>query len=315
MRIYLNRASTGAWQYITTGMMNALIDRGHTVARWDGTLDAWNAFDPDLYIGSNGHQQNFPSNRRAKLALQVSPYGNTYIPRVSDSLSAIQWTIEQNPDVVFGFGQEHEFEYWENYTKIHKLKWVSMPTAGDKTFYRQIVLLEERTTDVVYLGGRWPYKALTIDEYLLPILQDKTIKCSLKGWGQWPEDISYGPIEDEDVNTFFNTGKIGPCISEQHTLFYGIDIPERAWKVALSGLLVVHDPATQLKKMMPSALVAANPKEYRELIRYYLKNDDERIALVRNQQKEVLANHTYHHRLAKLFLALGLNSEASNMLG
>lgn len=315
MKIYFGELSTGAWRYLTIGMINALKDRGHTVERWDGNIETWNRFDPDLYIGSNGHKQNIPVDRRAKLVLQVSPWGSTYMPNISEKQETIDWTLNLKPDLVFGYGQEDEIEFWQDWVDAG-MKWLSFPTAGDKTFFKQIVPLDQRVNDVVYLGGRWHYKGLTLDKYLIPILEDKNIKSVLKGWGDWPPGLCSGSPNDDEVNDFFNTGKIGPCVSEQHTLFYGIDIPERAWKVALSGLLIVHDNAFMLKKMIPSALISDGPKEFHDYIRYYLQpeHEQERIELVKKQQTEVLLSHTYHHRLANMFNALGLPDEANNML-
>jgi spore maturation protein CgeB len=109
---------------------------------------------------------------------------------------------------------------------------------------------------------------------------------------------------------------VGPCVSAKHTQQYGIDIPERAFKVALCGALCVHDPVPRLNGIIPDALIAKNGQSYRERCIYYSRpeNAAERIEIVEKQRQHVLNNHTYHHRLSGLFGALGWGGEAAKML-
>ncbi len=68
---------------------------------------------------------------------------------------------------------------------------------------------------------------------------------------------------------------------------------------------------------MPSALIARNSIEYKEMILSYCgdSNSGERIKLARQQYNDVINAHTYHHRLAGLLSALGFSQESSSMLG
>jgi hypothetical protein len=170
---------------------------------------------------------------------------------------------------------------------------------------------------LVYLGGRWAYKARTIDAYLLPVLKEMRVKnqsFSVRGWGEWPDNLCDGILAGDNANAFLNSGKIGPCISEIHTHKYGIDIPERAFKVALCGTLVIHDAVMHVKEMIPSAVVAASPDHFKDMCMHYLTNDQERIELIQKQQSEVLNNHTYHHRTALLLRSVGYDDQSDHML-
>jgi hypothetical protein len=222
--------------------------------------------------------------------------------------------LDQKPDAVFGYGHEEDRPVWSKWTSIHGVPWVPMPCAGDKVIFHDDVPPENRQFDIAYLGGRWPYKAKTIDTYLLPVVRDGALKCSVRGWGDWPNGICSGGLPAGEANEFLNSGRVGPCIAEFHTHQFGIDIPERAFKVALCGMLVIHDAVPTIKRFIPSVVVAQNEQNFADLCRYYSKNENERIKLVRKQQAEVLANHTYHHRVSTLLSALGFIEEASGML-
>lgn len=317
MKILLNKKVGGAWGFITESFANALKDKNHQVLRYDGNFSTWENFDPDIYIGCSGHQEPIPSLRRAKVAIHANPYGPITIPNINEKDETIKWVLEQSPDAVFGYGTRSDAVFWSSWVSKHNIPWVPMATAGDKTIFSD--LGKKRDVDIVYLGGRWQYKALTIDSFLLPVIRDMTASKMLAGWGGWPNDINgfllrpVSSIDDSEVNDFYNRGKIAPCISEIHTQNYGIDIPERAFKAALCGCLVVHDNVMSIKTLIPSALVAKTPKEYYDLIEYYLHNDEEREALALKQKAEVLQHNTYHNRLSGLLRTLGFVEEASNM--
>ena len=50
MKILMVRRVSGAFGYITDGMVNALRSKGHEVKRFDGEMRTWEEFDPDIYI-------------------------------------------------------------------------------------------------------------------------------------------------------------------------------------------------------------------------------------------------------------------------
>lgn len=313
MKILIPHRPGGAFGYITDGWLNALRDRGHQVRRYDGEISSWEEFDPDLYIGCSGHRQPIPSRRRAKVAIHVNPYGPVDVDGINESPENISWTVAQKPDAVFGYGFHSDRVMWSYWTKKHNIPWAPLPTAADRVIYHDKGL--ERDLDVVYLGGRWPYKAITIDSFLLPVLRESSIKYKLHGWGEWPSGFCDGGISEDQVVAFLNRGKVGPCISERHTQRYGIDVPERAWKLALCGVLVVHDPVPTLRSHFRSALIARDANEYKDLVIKYSRdeNSTERLRIIADQKAEVLANHTYHNRMATLFTTLNFHNEAAHM--
>lgn len=313
MRILFCHRPGGAFGYITDGMVNALRSKGHIVARWDGLEDSWRNFGPDIYCGASGHKQPIPPKKNCKIAIHVNPYGPVTIPGINESDENIRWTLAQKPDVVFGYGHEEDRILWTYWTSKHGIEWVPLPTAGDKTIFKVMPGVEKKF-DLVYLGGKWAYKGITIDAYLMPLLREKKLSYKLHGWGEWPAGVTSGILAEDQACQFLNSGRIAPCIAEQHTHAHGLDIPERAFKVALCGALIVHDPTLALRRMIPSAIIASNPAQFKEYCYHFNKNEPERAKLVEKQRQEVLSNHTYHHRLSGLLRSLGFVEEAHNML-
>lgn len=314
MRVLVCQRPGGAFAYISDGWINALRSKGHKAERWDGREESWFDYCPDLYIGCSGHKQPIPSIRNTKIALHVNPYGPTKIKGIDEHDDTIRWVINQKPDLVFGYGTENDRFLWSYWTQKHGINWIPMPTAGDKTIYKE-TKEEDKIYDIIYLGGRWPYKALTIDQYLIPALrQSKSFK--LCGWGDWPSNMCAGPLAEAEVSEFLGSGRIGPCISEKHTHEYLIDVPERAFKIALSNTLIIHDPALAVKRMIPSAVIAKDSQQFIKYCEYYCTQaaKNERIELTRQQRNEVLMSHTYHHRMSIMLRELGYNKEAADMV-
>ncbi len=316
MRVLLTHRPGGAFGYILDSYLNCLRDKGHRVQHWDGLESSWNDFQPALYIGASGHKQPIPHKRNCKIAIHVNPYGPVQIEGINEAPRTIDWVVDQRPDCVFGYGQEEDRLLWSYWTTKRNIQWVPLPTAGDRLVFKQTLPEESKTYDIVYLGGRWSYKGLTIDKYLVPVLQHSKLSYKLHGWGDWPPGLCSGVLAEDQACQFLNSGRLAPCVSEGHTHSHGIDIPERAFKVALCGALIVHDPVLSLRRMIPSAIVAADPNQFSERLLYFAKpeNATERIEISQRQRQEVLAQHTYHHRLARLFTALGLTEAATQML-
>lgn len=313
MRVLFCHRVGGAWGFITDGMINALRDVGCVVERWNGQQDSWHNFNPDVYCGASGHQQPIPKDRRCKVALHVNPYGPEKIePKINETQFTINWVKSIKPDVVFGYGHETDRNLWSFWDK-EGMPWVPLATAGDATIYN-VGNGNHDQCDIAYVGGRWPYKARNMDAYLLPVLRDKTITHKVYGWGDWPNNLCSGSIENNGVASLLANCRIAPCISEPHTITSGIDLPERVFKAALSGAVIVHDPALGLDRYLPHAIIASNPKVFHYEIKSLLLDHSWLPKIAEQQRQDVLVAHTYHHRMATLMTALGFNDVANILL-
>lgn len=303
-----------AFGYITDGWANALRDRGHEVARWDGEPASWRSYGHHLYIGCSGHKQPIPKDRDCKVAIHVNPYGPVKVKGIDEPQEGRAWTLAQRPDAVFGYGLERDRFLWSYWTEKHGVPWVPMATAGDVTQFSRSAE-SARRHDLVYLGGRWPYKGKTIDKYLIPVIRSAGVSSRVHGWGEWPDGMCSGQLSEHRANEFLGSGRVGPCMSEPHVQAYGFDVPERVFKLALCGTLPIHDPVPGLGKSLPGMPMASNPEEYKSLIVHYSRpeNSQERVVLADRVREATLSAHTYHHRMSGLLRAVGFEGEADGM--
>lgn len=312
MRVLVCHRPPGAFSFISDGWVNALASVGHAVARWDGSPNSWRDFKPDLYIGCSGHKQPIPERRDDCLvAIHVNPRGDLSVPGIDESPENVAWTLAQKPDAVFGYGHQDDAHLWGHWPSRHGVQWVPMATAADVTLFNSEP--GPKSCGLVYVGGRWPYKAQSIDKWLLPVLHSPGLDYRLHGWGDWSM-VRSSPIEDAAVPGLLASGRVGPCIAEPHTNRLGFDLPERVFKVAASGTVAVHDSVPGLERFLPSVQSASCPEHFKSLCLHYAgASDSVTSPLARKQRYEVLGAHTYHHRVAGLLAALGFNSAASEM--
>lgn len=316
MRVMVVKPQGGAFLYICRGFINAFNDIGVEARFWDGDDREFMDFNPDLYIGCSGHRQQVPSNWNGKKAIHVNPYGDRLEPMfgvdINEPRDAINWTLNQNPDVVFGYGLDCDSEtYWKNWTKY--IPFVGCPTAGDVIEYYP----DKTEVDykVAFLGGKWGYKGNNINKWLVPVINKMGSKIAIKGWGGWQGVKQYsGVLPDNDCGRrFLSSALVCPCVCEPHTTVYGIDIPERFFKVALCGSLPVLDKINGFDRYCKNYVMASDVDEYYNLILNYSCNPDyidEGINIAQEIRKEVLSRHTYHHRMMALCNKAGLHEIA-----
>ena len=128
------------------------------------------------------------------------------------------------------------------------------------------------------------------------------LNSQVYGWGGWPKGkpATYrGGIEDQNVNKVFSSAKVCPSIVEPHTTAFGIDIPERMFKIPLAGGFTVLDPCVGIERFVPKDVfpIAKNPSHYLDLIMYYVKNDKIREDLKKKQRLAIMKDHTYFSRI------------------
>lgn len=283
---------------------------------WDGkNQKEFLEYDPDLYIGCSGHRQKIPAKRRCKVAIHVNPWGTKLTPlfnvNINETEDAIKWTLNQKPDAVFGYGhQEDEKTYWSKWTN-----WVGIATAGDATIYYPDK--QEVDYKIAFFGGRWGYKGNNIDKWLLPVI--KKLNCvAIHGWGGWQGIKAYlGPLPKESSGRkFLSSAKVCPCVCEPHTTVYGIDIPERFFKVALCGSLPILDRIPGFNRYCDNYLMADSPNDYQEMIINFATKEsfeEKRKIKIEKIRKEVLQKHTYHHRMKHLCEKIGFAKMAKKL--
>jgi len=316
LNVLITNSKSGAFFFIANGWVNAFKKAGHNALLWNGDMATWNKVNPDIYIGCSGWRQRFPRNAKLKVAIHTNPYCQQKIqvpngPIINESQDAINWTIAQKPNVVFGYGlQYHMDRYWSGWKRYAHV--VGMPNAADVTKYYPVHANDD--IDVGWVGGYWGYKAINLDRYLIPVA--KKFKSKWYGWSG-PQGLWSGKVDDEEVvRKLFCSAKVCPVVVEPHTTTYGIDMPERIFKVAACGGLVIADPVNEMERYFTpgSVLVAKDPSEYMRLCEEWIKKPkQDRDEMAKKLTKEVLTKHTYYHRIQTILNALGFSSQATEI--
>jgi hypothetical protein len=310
----------GAFLYITRGWEDALKALGHNFQRWDGTDEMLEKFKPNIYLGCSGWPQPFPQWAKdsfgTKIAIHVNPWGSTVLeplakePNVNEKKKTIEWVERQNPDFLYCYGIEEDIGHMWNKWEENIAGVIPMPCGGNAVAHKPVTPNPKFFCEVGFIGGFWNYKAMNLRKYLVPVLNVR--KAQVYGWGGWKHPKYKGQIADEDVNKLFSSAMVSPSMVEPHTARYGIDIPERMFKVPLAGGFTICDPCKGLDRYVDPEIfpMSKNPAEYAKLINYYIKHDQERINLRKKQRIAILKEHTYFSRIQGFLRFSGYEAEA-----
>ena len=137
------------------------------------------------------------------------------------------------------------------------------------------------------------------------------------GGSDWPVVQYLGRIASENVGALFASATISPNISEPHSQDFGYDIIERPFKILMCGGFCISDYVESMANDVftkEEIIFAKNPKEFKTLIDYYIKNPDKRNRHIEAGYNLVVQNHTYFHRVAKVLSELGMDSEADKCM-
>jgi hypothetical protein len=276
-----------------------------------GDHNTWSTHNPDIYIGCSGWRQKLPNGHKANVAIHVNPYCDGILqvpggPQINERPGAIEWAISQKPKFVFGYGlQDDMYQWWYKWKRDHGIDVIGMPNAADVTLYKPGSPNPALACDVGWVGGYWGYKAINLDKYIVPVA--RKFKTIWFGWSG-PKDLWKGQAKQEQICSLFHSAKICPCVVEPHTTKYGIDIPERIFKVAASGALAISDPVHGIERFFSKDTLplASDPDHYMQLCEMYIKKD----AAARKQQagllrKAVLRDHTYYNRVRTFLYSFG----------
>ena len=310
-------------------------DSGHQVRMWEisqeSAFDAFDEFEPDLFMGQTYNLNNavfkcIKERPHMKVVLRASDWGD-----MQDSIDLNKYPIlvaqEEEKRLLEKLKKEtgkpdfvhnHYHDNWINQTHG---KWndigirpVSLMHAADIfDFYpRQAVNLLK--CDIGFVGGYWPYKAINLDKYLVNLC-NPVGKYNIKIFSSssWPVCQHLGRIDNNNVGALFSSATICPNISEPHSQDFGYDIIERPFKILMSGGFCISDYVESMVNDVftnDEILFAKTPEEFRQLINFYVKNPEKRMKHIKAGYELVAQNHTYFHRVSKIFSELGLKQES-----
>ena len=297
----------GAFRYHTRGIGRAFEAIGIPFADWDGqNIELIRQLQPRIYIAcSEAWRWNYPAWARheygTKVLIHVNPYGTVKVgsidrgPIIDAKPRDIKWVAAQRPDGVFCYADRRTVDtYFNSWRSQHSYKIYPFSLAADHCALSGAEYRDELAFDVGWVGGIWPYKAVMMNKYLIPLRQKH--RCGFYGWN---DPWRMGPISDQDVKHLYRSAKICPSVSESHTVHHPIDMPQRVYNVACAGGFTIHTPTPCLERLGLSDVIpmAHNEAEWFDMIQYYLDHDEERMERAARQKEAILRNHTYLHRI------------------
>lgn len=316
----------GANKYIAEGWQKATESLGWSFIYWDGE-DSDRVFEelkPDLYMADVRFRHRIPRQIRdgsTRVVVAVDQWADPiafpdlaargYFTRRSD----VRWVRKLRPRLVHHHSSAEGLERgWLSWKTQAGIPTLSLPLAGDSLSYRCGSEENELAADVGFLGQYTQYKAPGLEEYLLALRDEFTLKIVGPGW---PEGVAEASVLiDDRRSSFFRESVLNPAIHEPHGRTYGVELTERVFKVPLAGGLSVCDPVRCLRAEgffdESEMLVAESGDQMRALVRHFRLPEfaAERTQWIEAGRRAVLQRHTYHHRLELLLRSVGLPDHA-----
>lgn len=338
LKIYCE-VSQGASTFIRTGWKNAFEKAGHTFIFFPEHSNVFDLFNsrgsPDILIGTTYNLNNslfklIQNNPQMKVILFGSAYG-----QLQNEIDLVKYPIDcakdeeikridllkkttGKPDYIFihtpDFFVDKILGYWKERLGINIH---GVMNAADTTIYKKLNDKNNRfNCDIGFVGGYWSYKSRTLEPLLGRLCNDEINNLNIKIFGHgWNVPQFLGSLDFSEDNLLFNNAKICPNISEEHSYIFP-DYIERLFKVPAAGGFLISDNVFKLDEIYKFKQVPTftNYKEMKELIYFYLKNDELRNTVKEMQEKCVLKNHTYFDRVSDMLKYLRMNDESNNIL-
>ena len=313
------------------GFANALTSMGHECYFWQNTQPAYDVFDiinPDVFIGTTFNINKaiiecVSERPNLKVILKGSNFGesNKYIdlgkyPIVSAQkyeIENIKYMLDKTgrPNYIFCHYHDKDLErtmgFW---TKELGIKTVALPNAADILMYNKGTYRQELASDVCFVGGYWPYKAINLDRLIVPLCNKKNLNIKIWGNQPWFVPQYLGVPENSTVKDIYASSKVCPNVSEPHSLDFGFDVVERPFKIISSGGFCLMDDVIAASYFFDEDEIgwynSSVESSLEEMIDYYLTDDGQKEAqqIIKKGMDKVLSQHTYHHRAEKLISEL-----------
>lgn len=339
MKIMIANDGPAAHYYIRVGWAKAFNASGHEALLWDigsqPAFDVFDQFEPDIFMGQtyNLDKATFKCIKERphlKVVLRASDWGDIQqeidldkypILVASDEEKSLIERLKKEtgkPDFVHN-------HYHDNWLKVTHNKWedigvkpVSLIHGADVIEHLNPIKNPLFESDVSFIGGYWPYKAVNLDRYIIPLCHPVG-KYNVKIFGNsdWPVSQFLGRIDGQYAKDIFYSAKICPNVSEPHSQAFGYDIIERPFKVLASRGFCISDYVQSMAEDVfnnGEIVFAKTPDEFHQLIEHYVNNPDERLSYINKGYETVMSQHTYFHRAAKIFEELNMAQHSEGCL-
>lgn len=177
-----------------------------------------------------------------------------------------------------------------------------LPLATDpETFNMEVDKDEGWECDYCFTGSYWKDPREIVD-MLEPESLPYTFKLFGKNWDEFEKlkDYYQGFVNYQDMPRVYRSTKVVVDDANRVTKEYG-SVNSRVFDAIASGVLVVTNGDLGAEETFNGILpVYKSKEELKELLEFYLSNEDERKAKINELQDFVLSQHTYDQRAEKI---------------
>jgi len=192
---------------------------------------------------------------------------------------------------------------------ITGVRWLPMGCDPDVHYPVSCSVMEQKTygSDIVFVGSYYPNRAAMLEP-----LTSFNLTIYGPGWNELPIDSKLRPlvrsahIRPDQWRSIYNASKIVLSIHYQDPLnrFPVYQASPRVFEAMACGAFVLTDRQKDVLALFEDERHLATFSDGNDLVKkinYYLNHDNVREKIAAAGRQEVLANHTYVHRLRTLF--------------
>jgi len=330
MKILISSDGMHAHYFQRMAWARAFAECGIEVYFWDSknipAFDAFDSFEPDLFMGQSYNLDRallkcIYERPHLKVGLRAGDWGDFTQDNRFNVLYATEHELEVlkrlkeetgKPDFVHIHYDQQAVDQTHSKYKTIGIDAKSLIMCADVQEYLKSDYDEALSCDIGFVGGYWPYKGIIIDNYLTPLCYPVgNYNIKIFGNQPWTGVNQYcGYIQDNKVKDLFRSAKICPNLSEPHA------INERCFKILCAGGFCISDNITSIRNIFNDngVVFAESPEDFASKIDYYLKNEDERVAISQKGKDFILNNHTNFHRVSDILQHFGYQKEATDIV-
>lgn len=338
MKILISNDGPTAFYYIRMGWARALMAAGHQVVLWDckqkPAMDAFDEFEPDLFLGQTYNCTRSVCNAirerpHMKVIMKAGDWGSLaeQIPQDEFGVLMASKTEQEmitelyeetgRPNYVHIYYHPHFLDSTHGYWRDAGIPIHSHMLGADVFDYTNGRSDDKFKSDLTFIGGYWPYKAQNIDDYLLTLCNDPKYRIKIFGNSHWPVVQYCGFAPMDKAKDILASATICPQLHEPHSTTYGFDMSERTFKLLANKCFCISDYVAGLDYLFSEdeCLVLTKSRgEFQERVDYFLANPHDRQGFINRGYNKVMNEHTYFHRVAEMFVNLGMQRYADEVL-
>lgn len=202
---------------------------------------------------------------------------------------------------IWGFGAKTEHKgFGEKERIVEKMKdrifwipWGSSLCTHDEVFNSKPIM-DGFTHDLGFVGSIWGTKGrgniMSVEDYMVPLLDDPEITQDLGGPG-----TSRGHVDDKTHMNILRHSRVCPIINAP-SFKVEKGVMDRFWTIHTLGRFGIADTEGVFEFFNEDEVeYAATPEEWRDKVRYYIKNVDKQLPFIEKIQKRIREEYNYYN--------------------